>query len=56
MAARYGIDGRLVEEIIKNQLRDEKNAPFAHTIIKNDGTLDDLRAQVKARLTELKIV
>ena len=56
VSARDGIDGRQVADRIKNQLPDEKKAPFAHTIIKNDGTLDDLRAQVKARLTELKIV
>lgn len=56
VSVRDGIDGRQVADRIKNQLPDEKKAPFAHTIIKNDGTLDDLRAQVKARLTELKIV
>lgn len=50
---RDGLDEKQIYARIKNQLSDEKKAAFAHTIIKNDGTVDDLRKQVLALVREL---
>ncbi len=52
-ATRDGTNYSYVAERIKNQLPDEKKAPFAHIIIKNDGTLDDLRNEVEMLVKKL---
>lgn len=50
---RSGLTAQEVEKRINNQLSDEKKAAFAHTVINNGGSLEELRLAVEKCIEEL---
>ena len=52
---RDNLDVEQIKNRIKNQMDDEKKSQFVHTIIKNDGSLEDLQSVVESCIKGLDV-
>ena len=55
VVVRDNLDVEQIKNRIKNQMDDEKKAQFVHTIIKNNGTLNQLEKAVDECIKRLSV-